>query len=492
MQNVLFPDTKVLVVDDSRILGQMLKQTIQVKCGRDSVCVRDLATVKYEIHNSPQPFFAAVTGLTHADAMHGEVVDYLTKHQIPTIVYTADYNENTRQHILAKHIVDYVIKRGSKEIYDIVQILHRLERNALTKVLVVDDTLSARQMMRKMLEIHNFQCFDVESGTAALQLLNDVPDIRMILTDYHMPNMNGFQLTEKIRDRYSKQDMVIIGISTYGDDNLSARFIKAGANDFLNRPFLTEEFYCRVNHSIEMMSQMQSLTELNIEKNTVLGMVAHDLRSPLGSVQGVLELMLYEEEDLDPETRRSFMLGMHNSTKDMLNLLNDLLDVSAIESGHFSIELTEGRLTNTIKERINLNRIQAKRKKIEVKEIFEPVTNCWFDNARINQVLDNLISNAIKYSPLGSLITVRCHMAGENVRVEVIDQGAGIPEKEQKQLFGTFQKLSTKPTAGETSMGLAIARKIILAHKGNIGVESEVGKGSLFYFQLNGSGSSHT
>ena len=228
------------------------------------------------------------------------------------------------------------------------------------------------------------------------------------------------------------------------------------------------------------------LFELNQLKNKFLGIAAHDLRNPLASIRGFSELLLGDDMGSLTEDQHEFIKTIHSLSQDMLNLVNDLLDVSVIESGKLELKRQPGSLKVLIEERIRINSILAEKKQIKLHESLATVPEVSFDYSRIVQVVDNLISNAIKYSPSGSNIFVSLSQQGMKAQISVRDEGPGIEPEEQKRLFGEFQRLSTKPTGGEksTGLGLSIVKKIVEAHNGTTAVESQPGAGSIFTFIL--------
>lgn len=233
---------------------------------------------------------------------------------------------------------------------------------------------------------------------------------------------------------------------------------------------------------VQAESELKRLDEL---KNKLLGMVAHDLRNPLSSIRGFSEMLL--EDGVDEATRKEFLGVIFNVSEEMLHLLNDLLDVSQIQSGKFELRKKTGELADVVKRRIHLNQVIAAKKNIKIEMKMESSLAISFDHERVGQVLDNFISNAIKFSPQGSTITVTLKGDGMWSRVEVADEGPGIPEEERARLFGEYQRLSSEPTGGEksTGLGLAIVNKIVKAHGGEVGMKSgKDGKGSVFFFTL--------
>jgi signal transduction histidine kinase len=233
---------------------------------------------------------------------------------------------------------------------------------------------------------------------------------------------------------------------------------------------------------VQPESELKKLDEL---KDRLLGMAARDLRNPLSPIRGFSEILL--EDSVDEATRKEFLGIIFSVSEDMLNLLNDLLDVSQIQSGKFELRKKTGELASAAKRRIHLNQAIAARKNIKIEMKVESSPAISFDQERIGQALDNFLSNAIKFSPHGSTITVTLKADGIWSVVEVADEGPGIPEEERGRLFGEFQRLSSTPTDGEksTGPGLAIASKIVKAHGGEVGVKSgNDRKGSVFFFAL--------
>jgi len=223
-------------------------------------------------------------------------------------------------------------------------------------------------------------------------------------------------------------------------------------------------------------------------KNHMLGMAAHDLRNPLTVVNTASSFLLDDSSRLlSAEQRHEFIRRINANGEFMLKLINDLLDVAKIESGRLDLELATGDLCGQIEENLTMNRMLAEKKGIRLD--FAPecgVPLFRFDPGKIEQVLNNLISNAIKFSAPGTAVTVQASRVNDSVVVSVRDHGQGIPAEELDKLFKPFGKTTVRSTAGEksTGLGLAICRKIVEGHGGRIWAESEVGKGSTFSFSL--------
>ncbi|MBF0145467.1 MAG: diguanylate cyclase [Magnetococcales bacterium] len=250
---------KILIVEDSRIQADLIRQEVQSRGKLVPVVSNTFSDAKIQLQTHAGEFFAALLDINLPDAPHGEVVDLVITHGIPAIVFTGEFSEGFRGRMIAKRVVDYVIKGDRNSIPPVVSLVERLIRNRTTKVLVVDDSRSARSMITDLLSLHKFHVLEAENGAKALEVLTQHPDIRLVITDYNMPQMDGFELTREIRRRHDKSQLAIIGLSSHNDHMLSARFLKRGANDFITKPFLIEEFFLRVGQNVEIIEHIHAL-----------------------------------------------------------------------------------------------------------------------------------------------------------------------------------------------------------------------------------------
>jgi diguanylate cyclase (GGDEF)-like protein len=168
-----------------------------------------------------------------------------------------------REWIMSKDIIDYIVKRDDQSIDYLVYLIDRVYKNQFVKVMVVDDSNISRKYLVDMLKIQKFTVLEAKNGFEALSLLAKNKDIKLILTDYMMDKMDGFELTRKIRRYYSLKQLAIIGISAYGSGQLSVRFLKSGANDFITKPFLEEELLLRIRQNIEISEQLDIYQRLS-------------------------------------------------------------------------------------------------------------------------------------------------------------------------------------------------------------------------------------
>ena len=251
---------KVLVVEDTKFFQLVLTQKLAL-AGFEVVSAGTLAAAREAMDTYADELFLGIFDLTLPDAAEGEAIDLAISRGLPVVVFTSNFSEDTRDRILSLRVIDYVIKEDPSSLDYVVNLVGRLWRNRDVKALVVDDSSTARRYTVDLLRLYQFIVLEASDGTEALEVIDREKDVRLVITDYHMPRMDGFQLIKAIRRSHPREKIAIVGISSVGSSTLSARFIKSGANDFLNKPFLREEFFCRVQMNVDVLEQLAELRE---------------------------------------------------------------------------------------------------------------------------------------------------------------------------------------------------------------------------------------
>jgi len=255
----------ILVVEDSKMFGHAVSAKIEADLGYKPHLVTSFKEARAFFDRQEDGLFTAVLDLVLPDAPQGEVVDAALKKNIPVVVLTGEFSESVREDFTSRDIVDYIVKEGPQSLDQLVHTLRRLDANASVKVLIVDDARHARHTLRKLLVRHRFTVIEAENGIEALETLERHPDIRVVITDYNMPEMDGFELISRIRRTHAMDQLAIIGVSGSGGSVMSARFLKKGANDFIVKPFCNEEFYLRINQNVEMLEHIDSIRNAAIK-----------------------------------------------------------------------------------------------------------------------------------------------------------------------------------------------------------------------------------
>ncbi|RQD69571.1 MAG: sensor histidine kinase [Tindallia sp. MSAO_Bac2] len=241
-----------------------------------------------------------------------------------------------------------------------------------------------------------------------------------------------------------------------------------------------------VDDVTELEKQRMELEKTVSLKNKLLGTVTHDLRNPINAIQNV-SWFLMDEADKMTEEHRLFIKDIYEVSEYMSRLVDDLLDLSHIESGKLELNLKLNDYIETVRESVSINQPLALKKGMNILlDVPGTPLVLSYDFNKLIQVINNLIGNAIKFSDENSIITVGVQCNEEFVVTSVRDYGPGIPEDEVNQVFLEFSNLSARPTGNEksTGLGLAIAKRIVEGHQGQIWVDSILGEGSVFYFSL--------
>ncbi|MBW9062304.1 response regulator [Rhizobium herbae] len=257
---------RIVLAEDSNLFSAMVSKRLKELLDIDVIVCRDYEDLQFSVENASFPAALAISNINLPGAENGEALSYLIDMSVPTIVFTGTFQESTRETILSKDIVDYVIKDSVFAVDMLAESVCRFLTNHRHHVLIVDDSPTARALLTTQLKRYNFRTSSAESGAAALELLKKHPDIGLMITDYNMPDIDGFELTRRIRAAHGPHQLRIIGVSSSDNRLLSARFLKAGGNDFMLRPFVNEEFYCRVNQNLDTLTKIQTLGAKNVRK----------------------------------------------------------------------------------------------------------------------------------------------------------------------------------------------------------------------------------
>ncbi len=473
---------KVLIIEDTMSLSGAIKCELLETYQIHSDVAASIEQAKELLQSNASDYFIATVDLQLPDGNNGDAVSLVNEHKVPAIVFTGQQDPELRAHFITHDLVDYVFKAGAYSIHYICALINRVLFNHEFTILIVDDSRSALLALEKLLSNQGFKIICAKNAAECMMAMKKKPD--MVILDQFLPDGIGHEVCRNIRAIYSDPILQIIGVSSKGDHDTAAFFLKNGGDDFLLRPFNPEEFTRRINHRADYVDQLRELKNISEEKNKFLGMAAHDLRNPLGVIQHASSRM--GKGGLSDDKFKSLLDMIHKSTASMQQLLNDLLDISAIESGKIELHKIPLNLSEITRERIHFFQNKANEKYIELIENIPDSAMVDIDPTRITQVIDNLLSNAIKYSPEHFQITVTIEKEANEIRLSVIDQGPGIKAEDIDKLFKAFNRLGHRTTGGESShgLGLSICLKIIEAHGGIIRYKNAPESGSHFYFEL--------
>ncbi len=248
---------KLLIVEDNQSIGKVIEK-IAMSLGFQVTIAQSFAQVKTILAHNPK-FFAATIDVNLPDAPNGEVIPYVLQSKIPSIVMTGRMDEATRKKILNLPVIDYITKENAQAYHYLLRVLNHQLTNKDISVLVVDSSLTSCNETVELLRRRNFTIHAVPDGTKALKLLKDNPEIKIVITAHNMPGMTGIELLQKIRKQHTNNELIVIATSSASKNIASAKFIKNGADDFLQKPYCPEEFYSRIMQHIEKLHNLEKI-----------------------------------------------------------------------------------------------------------------------------------------------------------------------------------------------------------------------------------------
>lgn len=491
---------KALVVEDSRFYQQLIQSGLRDRLGLDVLCASTLAEARDILASQADDILVALLDLNLPDAPNGEIVDAVAAYRIPSIIFTASFSEEARDFVLSRNAVDYVTKDGPGNLDAVFHLVQRIGRNAANRILLVDDSRTSREMLGHLLRLHRFTVVEAANAEEALALLEGEGGFSLAVVDYNMPGLSGVELTRKIRARYGRHELVVIGVSAVGDNLTSARFMKAGANDYLNKPFVPEELFCRIYHNLDLVERIASLNRAKAdlkgaletvakgseEKTRFLGHLNHEVKTPLNAIIGFSELLLNAAEPLPAEAGQR-LATIHQCGLHLKELVNDSLDMARIEAGHLHLSETEVDLGELCLDVLDMVTPQIEGAGVHIEGDFvpgRPVVRA--DRRRLKQVLLNLMTNAIKFTPAGGRIRLGAGVDTDgNATMSVEDTGCGMDEAGIATALTPFGQLGDDETRSKgTGLGLPLSKALIEGHGGELAVTSAVGVGTTMLVRL--------
>ena len=247
--------SKVLLIEDSHFFANVVQKELQVKVGADVSVARTLTEAKTLV-GGDHGFDMALVDLSLPDASDSDVAEFVCDHGIPAVVFSGTLTKDMRKKLFGMGVIDSVPKQSPSSLEYAVGLVDRYLKNKSVTALVVEDAEVIREIIALQLERQGLTVLQAEDGQDALKVMEAHPDIGLVLTDYSMPNKDGFELTHAIRKSWSKDRLAVIGMSALDDQELAIKFLKSGANDFIHKPFTHEELLCRVSQNLEMLDHI--------------------------------------------------------------------------------------------------------------------------------------------------------------------------------------------------------------------------------------------
>jgi two-component system sensor histidine kinase/response regulator len=345
------------------------------------------------------------------------------------------------------------------------------------RILIVDDQEAPARLIGGILGRLGYEIISVTSGEEALRHLANQP-VDLILLDVLMPEMDGFKVCQRIRLQTALVEVPIIFLSSADEKTFIVRALEAGAVDYVTKPFNEAELVSRVRTHLALKQARDRLRRLAEDKDELLGILAHDLKNHLGGMQMSAQLMHDRAADLGDDRLKRMASNIVDASVQMFSFVKEFLANAAADRG-FVLKLEGVSLSSAAAAALQRYAEAARRKSIVLHGDFRADTPLVLaDQRALDQVIDNLVSNAVKFSPPGKSIWLSIgEAAGGLLEFRVRDEGPGCNKDDRAQMFARYRRLSARPTGGEpsTGLGLSIAKRHVLAMNGTVHVEGEVG-----------------
>ncbi|BCX79064.1 diguanylate cyclase [Campylobacter sp. 19-13652] len=251
---------RILIVDDNRALAKLIARKMESNVDMIVDVAHSFSQAQDLIDEHGENYFIALLDLNLPDAPDGEIVDYVLSKNILVIVLTGSIDVQTKESFIHKPIVDYVYKGNIADVNYIFNTVNRLSKNRGVGVMVVDDSQPMRTAIKNILKSQLFDVYVAAHGEEAMNYFEQYKNIKLVLTDYKMPVMDGLELTKNLREKYPKSELGIIVFTATDDEGAAATFLKSGANDFIIKPFGREELIVRINNHIENIENIELIT----------------------------------------------------------------------------------------------------------------------------------------------------------------------------------------------------------------------------------------
>lgn len=360
-----------------------------------------------------------------------------------------------------------------------------IESLPASRILVVDDQPANIQIVGAVLGGLGHEIIPASDGATALKRLAiRQPDL--ILLDVLMPRMDGHEVCRRIKENPDWVDIPVIFLSAADDKDLIVRALNTGGVDYITKPFNHAELISRVKTQLTLKLARDQLRQLAEDKDELLGILAHDLKNHVAGVAMSAELLQRQIETVQDERAARLSENIHHSSTQLLAFVKEFL-ANAATDYNFSSRPENARLAEIAAAVVQRHQEAGRHKNLEIRTDFPAADSTVFaDVSALDQILDNLVSNAVKFSPPGKAIFVSVRPEAVHVDFIIRDEGPGFTAEDRAKMFRRYGRLSARPTGGEpsTGLGLSIVQKLVRAMNGEVLCESAPGAGAAFTIRL--------
>jgi len=344
-----------------------------------------------------------------------------------------------------------------------------------SKILIVDDTPANVLLLVRMLTQRGYNVQPVLSGKLALQAARaEPPDL--ILLDITMPEMNGYEVCAQLKSDAALKAIPVIFISALNETIDKVKAFNAGGVDYVTKPFQFEEVYARIQTHL----RLRGLEKLH---DDLTHMLVHDLRNPLSVIFIFLDILEFKEAANLSAGTRSFVTLARHSAEELRNMISSILDVSKMGAGEMKLQREPCDLATLIRSVVAATQPLPGNRTVTLAAPDSP-SAVTADVSLMRRVLQNLLSNALKYTPIGGAVRIVVTPSGREVRIAITDTGPGIAPEYHQRIFEKFGQGNDGNNRLGTGLGLTFCKLAVEAHDGRIGVDSAVGQGSTFWLVL--------
>ena len=359
------------------------------------------------------------------------------------------------------------------------------------KILLVDDSVQNLRLLGNMLREKNYQIALAQNGKEGLQLAHKIqPDL--ILLDIMMPELDGYQVCEKLKKEETTRDIPVIFLTAKTSNDDVIKGFRTGGVDYITKPFNKEELFMRIKTHLDLKRahdkisrQAETLRELNATKDKMFSVISHDLRAPLGGIKSMLDL-IYEDQNDHKQISKQSLDSLKNAADQTYNLLENLLYWSRSQRGKLNNDPEWINVYDLIIENLELLQTMSDNKKIRIENQVDEDLHAMADRNMIKTVIRNLIINAIKFTYEKGTITLSSERKNGQVEISVQDNGIGIQKHNLEKILNNKEYYTTFGTRREkgSGLGLNLCIDFVRRNHGDLFIDSEYQKGSIFTFTL--------
>ncbi|OGG44548.1 MAG: hypothetical protein A3F84_03655 [Candidatus Handelsmanbacteria bacterium RIFCSPLOWO2_12_FULL_64_10] len=361
------------------------------------------------------------------------------------------------------------------------------------KILMVDDEPRNLRILEGILAPLGYDLHRAENGAGALeQVASDLPDI--ILLDVMMPGLSGFDVCRRLKSQPETQLIPVVLVTALADRDSKVTGIESGADDFISKPVDPNELRARVRSLLrikslhdELQQRYEDLRRLEVMRETLTQMIVHDLRNPLTAMKGGLEMLEMRRYISEEKTAQKYLRILTRGAQTLIDMTTAILDLAKLEAGEMQLDLNKVDLGQILADvEVGMGSLLDHKRLTFEADLSGDLPSLRADGESLRRILVNILGNAITFSPQAGRITVAALPEDGQVRITVRDEGPGIPPDYRGRIFEKFGQVESRQSGQKysTGLGLAFCRMAVEAHGGQIGVDSEVGKGSTFWFTL--------